>query len=77
VVKGEVVSVYPRISYRSLDDDQVGLMEEIIKEYRNNWKVITRERKDEIIQFNSALSASIFYLKMREMGLKVDFTPLI
>lgn len=77
IVRGEVVEVYPRISYEQLSNEQVELMDTIILEYRNNWNVITRETKDDILHFNSPLAASVFYLKMLEMGLKIKFTPLI
>ena len=73
---GVVLPVYQRISYHRLSKDQLSLMESIIMEYRNHWSVITKERFGEIIVFNNSLNACVFYIKMREMGLDVEFTPL-
>jgi hypothetical protein len=52
-------------------------MESIILEYRKNWGVITKERDGKIIVFNNSMSACVFYIKMWEMGLNVEFTPVV
>jgi hypothetical protein len=73
---GEVLEAYSRICYKSLSKEQLAIMEEIILEYRNKWGTIKKEQQGDIITFDNEINAAVFYLKMQEMGLKVEFTPL-
>jgi hypothetical protein len=73
----EVEVVYSRVSYKPLHEDQLPIMDSIISEYRERWKTITKQTDDKIITFKKGINACKFYLKMKEMGLKVVFTPLI
>lgn len=76
-VSGGVHEVYPRISCQKLSKDQMSLMESIVLEYRKKFNTITKEKAGDIIIFNSSMTACVFYIQMKEMGLDVEFTPLI